>query len=248
MAWVTKDSKEEYQKPQEAAYTKQEKAGNWWHYNKVIVLVVVVAAVIAVLMIHDIMFQTKPDLQVAWVGSTQLTDSVSSAIEQKLQSQCPDLNGDGKVIVELNQYVLTWADETAETGDSTAATSETGSTTDAYTQMAGITRLSGDLSTKNNSVIFFVEDPAAFQKETQVLEYLDGTQPAESASDWQNMCLKWENCPALSALDASFDEELSLVTPSQIYVARRILREDTDADLAAASDSIWKSLTAGAVQ
>ena len=42
MAWVTKDSVEQYETPEsKKEYTKQEKAANWWHYHKFIVLGVV---------------------------------------------------------------------------------------------------------------------------------------------------------------------------------------------------------------
>ena len=45
MAWVTKDSVEQYDHTPEPPreYTKKEKAQNWWHYHKFIVLGVVVA-------------------------------------------------------------------------------------------------------------------------------------------------------------------------------------------------------------
>ena len=44
MAWVTKDSVEQYDHTPEPPkeYTKKEKAQNWWHYHKFIVLGVVV--------------------------------------------------------------------------------------------------------------------------------------------------------------------------------------------------------------
>ena len=48
MAWVTKDSVEQYDhtpKPPKE-YTKKEKAQNWWHYHKFIVLGVVVAILV----------------------------------------------------------------------------------------------------------------------------------------------------------------------------------------------------------
>ena len=47
MAWVTKDSVEQYDHTPEPPkeYTKKEKASNWWHYNKWIVLGSVIAVV-----------------------------------------------------------------------------------------------------------------------------------------------------------------------------------------------------------
>ena len=55
MAWVTKDSVEQYDHTPEPPkeYTKKEKAQNWWHYHKFIVLGVVVAILVA-LLLHGI--------------------------------------------------------------------------------------------------------------------------------------------------------------------------------------------------
>ena len=46
MAWVTKDSVEQYETPEsKKEYTKQEKAANWWHYHKLYVGIAVIAVV-----------------------------------------------------------------------------------------------------------------------------------------------------------------------------------------------------------
>ena len=50
MAWVTKDSVEQYETPEsKKEYTKQEKAANWWHYHKLYVGIAVIAVVLAVM-------------------------------------------------------------------------------------------------------------------------------------------------------------------------------------------------------
>ena len=48
MAWVNKDSVEQYDHTPEPPkeYTKKEKAQNWWHYHKFIVLGVVAAILV----------------------------------------------------------------------------------------------------------------------------------------------------------------------------------------------------------
>ena len=49
MAWVTKDSVEQYETPEsKKEYTKQEKAANWWHYHKLYVGIAVIAVVLVV--------------------------------------------------------------------------------------------------------------------------------------------------------------------------------------------------------
>ena len=93
------------------------------------------------------------------------------------------------MVVQLNQYAV----DLGQDSDNT----------DAYTQMAGVTRLSADLSSKEGSYIYLLEDPEVFQSYTGGLRYLDGTVPEdnENATDWQNMVYRWTDCPVLTSLD-----------------------------------------------
>ena len=74
MAWVTKDSTETYNQTPEPPreYTKAEKAANWWHYHWMAVVVAVLVVVFGVWIIKDTVFQTRPDVQVAYVGTSDL--------------------------------------------------------------------------------------------------------------------------------------------------------------------------------
>ena len=184
MAWVTKSSQETYvnnETPRE--YTKTEKAGNWWHYHKWQVVAVIVALVLVASFIKETVFSTKPDYQVAFVGIQDLPDDTVSALTEALQSFGEDLNGDGQVAVLVNQYVLDM--------DKLSDTTEV----DPYMQMAGLTRLSADVSSRDGSFIYLLEDPALFESYTGALSYLDGTIPADtddSASlDWTRMVYRW---------------------------------------------------------
>ena len=71
MAWVTKDSVEQYETPEsKKEYTKQEKAANWWHYHKLYVGIAVIAVVLVVWMVHDVVTRVRPDYRVGYVGDT----------------------------------------------------------------------------------------------------------------------------------------------------------------------------------
>lgn len=54
----------------------------------------------------------KPDYSIAYVGSTPLREETAAALRSGFEALSPDLNGDGKVSVELQQYV------SVNTGDS----------------------------------------------------------------------------------------------------------------------------------
>lgn len=146
MAWVTKDSVEQYETPEsKKEYTKQEKAANWWHYHKLYVGIAVIAVVLVVWMVHDVVTRVRPDYRVGYVGSSNLPTDTVTALENTLAAYCDDRNGDGKVVVELVQYSLDFDSESENT--------------DAYTQMADVTRLSADLSSEDGPYILSCRIP-----------------------------------------------------------------------------------------
>ena len=63
MAWVTKDSVEQYKMPEsKKEYTKQEKAANWWYYHKLYVGIAVIAVVLVVWMVHYVVTRVRQQL------------------------------------------------------------------------------------------------------------------------------------------------------------------------------------------
>ena len=266
MAWVTKNSQETYTETEpERTYTKAEKAGNWWHYHKWQVVAVLVVLGILASIIKESFFRTKPDYQVGYVGQQELPTDTANALTAALESFCDDRNGDGKVVVQLNQYAIDLATEagTAETAQTTEASSgsETSGledSTDAYVRMAVLTQLSTDISSADGSYIFLLEDPASFQDNTAVLRYLDGTIPGQDspASDWQNMVYRWTDCPVLTGLDLGTYTGYTLMDDttgsnqdvlSRLYIGCRGTWTDKSAESYADDDVLWQKLTQGAV-
>jgi len=242
MAWVTKNSTEEY-KPEAPAreYTKKEKAANWWHYQKWAVLAGIVAVIAVAAILKDIFFRTRPDYEIAYVSMQQLPVDTSEALQAVLAEFGEDLNGDGQVVVQLNQYTVDFnAEETNP---------------DAYYQMAGVTQLSADLS-DGNSYIFLLEDPAAFERVSEALQYLDGTTPdAAAKTDWEKMVYRWADCPVLAGLDLGSYTGMTLMDDqtgdsqevlADLYVARRVARDEKQAEKFTGDEALWQALTAGA--
>lgn len=248
MAWVTKDSIETYDQTPEPPreYTKKEKAQNWWHYHWVIVVVAFLCVLFVAWVVKDIFFQVKPDVQIAYVGTASLPADTVTALEDALTPYSSDVNGDGKVIVQIDTYTI---DFDSESQDST----------DAYNQMAGVTRLNGDLSSGSKTCIFLLEDPENFEKMTGALRYLDGTTPEDqddAAADWQQMVYRWTDCPVLTGLDlGNFEGYTALddITDTNqnalahLYVGCRGVWDNDQAEAFADGFALWDTLTAGAV-
>ena len=241
MAWVTKDSTETYNQTPEPPreYTKQENAANWWHYHWMWVVIGVVAVLLAAWIIKDTVFQTRPDVQIAYVGLHDLPADTVTALQDALTPYCTDVNGDGKVVVKLNQYTMAFNSEDS----------------DAYLDMAGTTKLSTDIQSSLSS-IFILYDPAGFQQTTGTLRYLDGHLPKSDAdSDWWNMVYRWTDCPVLTGMElgsytsdavqsASGDSQQLL---ADYYIGIRGAWLKESASLLENSEPLWANLTAGAV-
>lgn len=217
--------------------TPAEKRANWWHYHKWHILLVVVLAAAAVNILgHALGFwQVRPDYQVAYVGSSALLEDTATALETALAQLGRDCNGDGRVIVRLNQYTAPGS------GDSDAALY-------AYADSA---RLMADLDSCD-SYFFLLEDPETFQKNYQVLCRLDGSLPQDGDWDYESCCLLWSDCPILRDLplgeysQALLGQELSGDSQellAGLFLARRGFWSKKSAPYSDACDELWAAIT-----
>lgn len=193
MAWVTKDSVEQYETPEsKKEYTKQEKAANWWYYHKLYVGIAVICRGAGGVDGARCCYPGAAGLPRWLCGQQQLADRYGNGPGNTLAAYCDDRNGDGKVVVELVQYNLDFDSESENT--------------DAYTQMADVTRLSADLSSEDGPYIFIMQDTdyaQQFAETTGDLQYLDGTMPdTENVDendnvivDWTKMVYRWTDWP-----------------------------------------------------
>lgn len=226
-------------KPREKVeLTPEEKRKNWWHYHKWHVWLGVVLAVAAVSLACSILGvgRVKPDYQAAYVGGNALPDDTAAAIEAAFASLGEDLNGDGKVVVRLNQYA-----SASGTDPSMAAAAEV--------------QLMADIM-ECESYFFLLEDPEQFQASYHSLRRLDGSLPEEEDDSAEGAYLSWDQCPALAGMDlGDFSYEVlgETVTGSsealvdRLSLARRgFWTEDTCA-YPQGCDALWSKLTEGAV-
>jgi hypothetical protein len=127
--------------------------------------------------------QVQPDYQVAYVGNGALPTDTVDALEQSLAALGQDCNGDGQVVVKVNQYV------TKAASDDDSATYAAASTV----------KLMADLDSCD-SYFFLLEDPEQFQKDYLILRRLDGELPSENDRDTDRYFLNWSDCPVLETL------------------------------------------------
>lgn len=221
-------------------YTRKERFQNWFYYNKLYVAAVCVVLWVAGSMLWNALGigRVKPDYRIAYVGTLRLPDACVEALEAELAGLGRDLNGDGRVTVELTQHI------TGDTGNSENAM---------YGYAASVTLLA-DI-TEGTSYYFLAEDPQAVMDAFQIFANADGSMPPEDDYSIDGKVLLWSDCPVLSALELGDYEDSYLDRTetgscqsllSGLYLGRRFYYDETDVKYLDEFDAFWQILTAGA--
>ncbi len=208
--------------------TGKAKAENWFHYHKWWLAAGAVLLAIVGSMVWNILGigQVRPDYRVAYIGDNEMPEDQAAALSEALATLGEDVNGDGKVKVELRQYAMDRG------GDAETAM---------YYGYAADVVLMADL-TEAESYFFLVEDPAGVQLSYQIFANDDGTPPADSDYEAMDKVYRWSDCPVLAGLDA--DQEAL----SGLYIVRRCFYDEKQAQAQGANDALWAVITKGAVR
>lgn len=245
MAHYVSDDGKGFGMVQPREYTRAEKARNWWHYHAGWIIFAAVLIFGFAYFIHDMFFRPRPDYQIAFVTTRDVPSAVRANLQTRLEELGEDVNGDGRVQVELLVYPLGFDTQSQINVDATSTS---------------VTRLTVDLTT-GRVYLVLLDDPEGFQKRIGALGYLDGSAPdtadaTHGAANWRQMAYSWENCPVLSGLDLGTylpftapdgGEKDGQSVMTGIYIARRALRSEVQEQSFSADTQLWETLTANAV-
>jgi len=165
---------------------RKKQLANWWYYHKwhVIIALVLIFSLADILKNALHIGETEPDYRIAYVGMNALPEDTVTQLKSSLEALGEDLNHDGRVLFEINQYT----------------SNENAGSDSAYYKYAAEVLLIADLD-ECESFFFLLEDPDGFEKGYGSLAYLDGSLPAEDAKDFENMYISWNDSPLLSSLE-----------------------------------------------
>lgn len=165
------------EKPLTAQQQKKRSRANWWYYNWGIVTVAAMVIVGVAYVAHGLLTTVDPDYTVAVVTAEALPDEAVQRLQTALADYAEDANGDGAVVVQVNNY--TWSADAA--------------LTDMNGQMAGATQMNTDLA-NGESKIWILDDPEGFEQAYEALSEKLG-------AEWQTKLIPWRSQPALSGLE-----------------------------------------------
>ena len=165
------------EKPLTAQEQKKRSRANWWYYNWGIMTVAAMVIVGVAYVAHGLLTTVDPDYTVAVVTAEALPDEAVQRLQTALADYAEDANGDGTVVVQVNNY--TWSADAA--------------LTDMNGQMAGATQMNTDLA-NGESKIWILEDPDGFEQAYDALSEKLG-------ENWKTQLILWSQQSTLSNLD-----------------------------------------------
>lgn len=210
---------------------------NWWYYYKwYVVCGIILLGIIINVAGSCLGWWTKaPDLQIAYVGKAELPTDTVSALEDAFTDIASDFNGDGEVIVRINQYISGLNSSDPEM---------------AQYEYASELSLIGDIS-DCESYLFLMDDPAQFQRDYQLLAAPDGSCPDDVDFSIEGKIIPWSACPLLAEMDlgtysvsipgketAGSNQELL----SGLFLGRRCFFNEDKTDDAEKCAELWDEL------
>lgn len=205
----------EAEEPKEESKWKNWK--NWWYYHKWYVVCGVIVLWIAGSLIGSMLGIGKKtaDFQIAYVGKSTLSPETAQAVEDLFASLASDYNGDGEILVQLNQYNIN---------------NDNGEALYGY---ASEISLMGDISARQ-SYFFLTDDPAYFQEQYQIFASPDGGCPEETDYSADDKVILWSDCPLLSQPEL---EDLS-----GLFLGRRCFYDSETSQNAQQCSELWELL------
>ncbi len=206
-------------------YTKRERLQNWFRYHWYWFAIAAVVLWIVGSMLWDVLGvgTVRPDYIFAYVSRDPLSAETAETLETALASLGSDVNGDGRVTVELRQYGV------GRNGDPETAL---------YYNQVAETKLLADM-TSGESYFFLTDDPNGLQRSFQILANADGSAPAENDFSADGKTFLWTDCPALAALPVGQADVSSLYIGRRYFAGKAAGEHDADA-------ALWTILTKGA--
>lgn len=199
--------------------TPAEKRANWWHYHWYYVVLIAAAVAAVGHFVWSRVTEVEPDYTVAVVSRTDPDTAFLAEVEERLEALADDVNGDGKVKVNVKGIWLA---------------------VDYYEGDASLQKLMQSSEDKLNSdfylcesTIFLVDDPAAMEQKYGCFQKLDGTDPQEGDT--------------VAVSDFAVPLEDTALTGVQgedgtVWYAARRLNEGMDASAIDRTRTLWEKL------
>ncbi|MCI1965596.1 MAG: hypothetical protein LKJ17_05620 [Oscillospiraceae bacterium] len=176
------ESEDRPEPPAPAPETPKKKWENFWYYHKWHMLIVLLAAGLLAFVLHDLM-RPEADYEIGLITTATYPQEAVELLEQSIGEYGEDLNGDGRVLVQIDSFTLDPEDSVSEM------------------QVANQVKLDADLS--SGGCLLFLTDEKSFlhqQEQNRLFAKTDGSTPAKGENDPEQMRIPLSGLKALSKL------------------------------------------------
>ena len=191
-----------------------------WYYYKLPICGGIILISILFSIISDFLGigRIYPDYQIAYVGKNVLPEDTINSLCEALENLGEDLNDDGKVIVQINQY--------------TSSTAEI--------KYSSNIKLLADI-TECESYFFLLENPDKFQQEYEILDYNTGLYAWKSCPVLTGLELGEYSTQLLNETITGDNQNIL----NNLYFARRCFSPDNlnTVDNIDGCEKLWELLT-----
>ncbi len=186
---------------EESVKTRKGKWDNFWFYHKWHVVIGVAAAAVVIATVVSSLKTVRPDYTVGLLTRVAYPQEVADRLGQEMAKYGVDRNGDGKVVVDVQQYQIM---PPPSSSGGTASSAGLGSAPQLDPQMAEAyeVKFTGDLQS-GTSMIFLADNDSFDGQEksgNHIFAYTDGSTPPDSATDYDRMRVPLAKCPKLAGL------------------------------------------------
>jgi hypothetical protein len=185
---------------------------NFWYYHKWHVIIGAFLIFVVLFFVYDMTSKVNPDYEIGLITETTYPSEMVDALQTEVAKYGEDRNGDGKVIVSVNNYVM--QDDAS------------GGMVDPNVRMAGYVKVTNDLS--NGTSMIFITDDKCFrnqQDELQMFTYLDGSKPAENAKDYDKMRVSLADCKRLADIEVNGTPVISREILKNLSISMRTIQD-----------------------
>jgi len=92
--------------PQKPKTEAQKKSENFWYHYKWHTIGITLAVVLAVFLLRDTVFRTRPDLTVVMITGAHFEQHDIERLTYAIEERTEDFNGDGKIVVSIDYMSL----------------------------------------------------------------------------------------------------------------------------------------------
>ena len=187
----------DFQEREKIKLTGWKKVKNFFYYNTVKILMFLFFGGLIGIYIYQVVTVPKPDYTIAFVTRSGMSEQVATQIAEEFKKSGEDVNGDGKIIININSYTYLLGNDAMGQSAQTAQTE--------------LTRVISDFETCTSMI--FITDETCFNNmlpntgTSFFVNLKTGATAPDELTDYSGIKVPYENWKAFDSFLLQYDVE-----------------------------------------